>query len=376
MARRIKKRFEYPLCFFVPAYNEESSLPNIEQNIEKALNVFPNSRFYFSDNCSTDGTRSGLFKLRDKFGENRINLYMQKSNIGFSKNMLALERIPENSMVAVLGANDTLFTPGLIHLGSELEKLPDLDMVMCNWAYYKETTPGKKEPFWEGDVETPFEADTLDDFFSKHMFPPHGIMQYVCKREKLLKMRPYSEANFMSPQLGAFFDSFPCKFKAIGSPPLALVRHLEEEGWRSSANRILETHFSQAQETIIHLKRSHDSNRLSFYQFNRIGREFATIQVKLAFQLLRESWGAWQGGVLEKYRLSIKIIAGSYTMGRMHDFFGPTLFFVFLTKLILIHILSIILPHSGFTSVRALYQQMKLMIKNVTGFLKSFSPAK
>lgn len=159
-------------------------------------------------------------------------------------------------------------------------------------------------------------------------------------------------AGLLNPQLGGFVDAFPCGFLAVGNPPLALVRFLEKDGWRSSAGSILRSHLNQAIEMVDHLSRAVTERRLSGATFTRIGRVFTIMPIVLMFDLFRGSWGAWTEGFLDRIRLVFSVCSECFRLAVEFSLFGFFEFFFLLCKKALNFIAWKILPVSFYSALR------------------------
>ena len=172
-----------------------------------------------------------------------------------------------------------------------MQKDSDTDLFICNWAYYDKSEEGERRIFYTGDVTKPYVANSLDEFFLLHGYSPNGIMQWVARRELLSTFPQYR--NFGNPHVGVFFNAFPCRVSGIGDPPLCLVRHLEQRGWRSSADRIMQEHIWLCREMLHALDQAWLGHKLSSKTYKQWYIRLRRIPKLILRDLECGNWGVW-----------------------------------------------------------------------------------
>lgn len=268
-----------PLAVYIPVFNALSNLRNIKRNILVLKKHFTEVKIYFSDNASTDGTTRFLKRIEKMYPSN-IKIFVNTENVGFSKNFQNICLIEESGLVMLLGDNDFLLEAGVKQLKKILEENPELEFVMCNWAYFQKFEEIKSIST-SIDVVRPFHARTLAGFLRRHRYPPVGIMQYVATKEILKKINAYS--YLASPQVGAFFDAFPCNFYAPSGFALAAVRLRENDGWRSSFSSFVQTHLKTLSEIFALLEYHKIYRSLSRYLVIKIKIHYINNYIRLPF---------------------------------------------------------------------------------------------
>jgi hypothetical protein len=275
--------------FFVPVFNEQRSVKTILHNIRIASESTFHSRFFISDNASTDCTLESLLLIKNLYPE-IVFLHKNKTNVGFAKNLLNVELLPANSLVTLLGANDYLCADGLRHLQRAIVANPNTELFVTNWAYFEQKACGARLRVYTGDVQKPFKAYSLDEYYTNMPYAPNGIMQFTASRETLLNIRPYSEQEFKNPQLGFFMDSFPCAALAVGSPPLVEVKHIERGGWRECKDTVVLAHKQVSDEMVLLTRKAYKEGRLS----RETATKIITTYCKVAIGSLFLDWGCWR----------------------------------------------------------------------------------
>lgn len=285
---------------FIPVFNEESNLPIIASNIQKALEALGDVKFLISDNDSTDNTLHGLEQLRDQY-PHVVAIHRQVKNVGFSRNMLAVELLPDDRKIILLGANDILHPPGLKKLAEVVNGDPTIELLICNWAYIEVDDDGTVNELQPGDVRNFFAVDRLDEYLVRQPFLPNGIMQWVASKRILLGMAAHVDT--MSPHLGAFMDAFPCRCVAMPEPPLALVKLVEDRGWRSSFESIINTHLQYVELVSRLLRDALDRKNISHATYTWVG----TRHLRVLWRLPLSSWGKTRGSLRARLAWQFRI---------------------------------------------------------------------
>ncbi len=285
----------------MPVYNEIASIHIIRRNIRLARKQCPRSLFFISDNNSDDGTSEQLSLLEEE-NNGFLIVFKQQHNLGFSRNLLTLQKLPDNAMITMIGANDYLSPRGLKYLATQLSRNPDAKLFITNWSYYTDASHPIASVFYTGDVKTPFQTSCLEEFFRKHRYAPNGIMQYTCTKDTLLAMRDYVLRGDANPQLGVFFEAFPCKAVVLADPPLTFVKHAEDLGWRSSRQSIVSTHFTLYQEVVAHLDKARSRGSISKHTHKVVSKLYLNAVVRTMYV----DWADWTGGPTEKKKFIVE----------------------------------------------------------------------
>jgi glycosyltransferase involved in cell wall biosynthesis len=277
---------------FVPVYNEIDSIGKIEENIRRAVKVFSDVCFYYFDNASDDGTFEVLLQLQQKY-QAHVRVNRNPENIGFQKNLSNIAKLPKDRMILILGANDKLYTRGLRKLHSILCQ-DDFDLIVCNCGYVSGGNKLKLLPTDAEDFIPPFAAYSLDEYFKKRGTIPNGIMQFVLHPRHSHLFGNYD--TLMSPQVGVFFHFFPGKVYYFSDPPIVLVNKIEQTGWRSTAEGILETHLVLAKDVIelawkVCKRRQMTMRTFLYIRFCYTHAVFFLIYKAI---LVKDFWGSWQ----------------------------------------------------------------------------------
>jgi hypothetical protein len=296
------------IAFFIPIYNEITSKEIISENINKIFKVFINSRIYFSDNCSEDGTWEFIQTIKEANSAS-IHLTRKSENIGFSRNLLSINEIQEDDecYIMICGGNDILLEDGLRNLKETLQKRRPC-LVMANWSYHAECD-GKTKIISTHDVTNSFETNKLNTFFEKEGCVPVGICQYTAKKKIFKSMHKWE--NLTSPQIGVFIDAFPCNFIAIGNPPTHSAKYIEKSGWRRNAELIFNTQVGVVEEIIEVLKYAYANNKISKCIYIATCTRYVNYLPKLLYNMYSGSWGQWkEGGQLNvlHYARVLKVI--------------------------------------------------------------------
>lgn len=279
------------LNVFIPVYNEIGSADKIEANVRRILKVFSDANFYFYDNASMDGTAYFLLELRNKYPD-RITLVSNSENIGFQKNLAKIAELPTDRMILILGANDQVYTPGLRKLQDMISK-GGFDLIVCNTCYVTGGARTRLMANEEEKVKIPFATTSIDEYFSKHGVIPNGIMQYVIHPRHCNLFGKYD--FWMSPQVAVFFDVFPGKVCYLPPPPVALVNRIENSGWRSSKEGIIETHMILARDIVSKSCELLVNRRISLRTFIHIRFFYTHAVMCLVYKsvFVRDYWGGW-----------------------------------------------------------------------------------
>jgi|GEM_PF-2505191 len=284
-------------CTYILVFNEISHVSIIELNIKKIIRFFPQSEIYISDNKSTDGTWELLKRLPSVYP--RVKIFQNSQNFGFSGNFDNLKMVENDSYILLLGASDHLSTFGLRELKFQIENNSNIDFFIFNWTYISQL--GRTKIVKHGDIKTSTKGMTLDDFFKIHPYAPIGIMQYVAKKKILIKA--INNKHMLSPQLGAFFDSFPCNFMTISKMSLAYVQY--EEGWRSKVETIYLSHNLSIQDVLNCLLKAREEKRISLKIYRKIKRRYIRIPFSLIVnQIIGDKWGEQKESFQERLRLN------------------------------------------------------------------------
>lgn len=303
-------------CIFIPVFNEESNLPIIESNIRKAIEALGDVKVLISDNCSTDNTPAGLEQLREQY-PHVVAIHRQVENVGFSRNMLAAELLPDDRRIILLGANDIFHAPGLKKLAEVVRSDPMVDLLIFNWAYVDVAEEGTIKELGPGDVKQCCVVDRLDDYFVHQPFLPNGIMQWVASKRILLGMAAHVDT--ISPHLGAFMDAFPCRCVTVPDPPLAFVKLVEDRGWRSSWASIITTHLQYVELVSRLLSDALHRSRISRETYERVGRQ----HLEVLWALPQCRWGKAQSGRRERMWCQVRIFGHLVDLNARYRFENP-----------------------------------------------------
>lgn len=301
---------------FIPVFNEESSLPIITSNIRKAIEALGDVKFLISDNDSTDNTLAGLEQLRDQY-PHVVGIHRQVENVGFSRNMLAVELLPDDRKIILLGANDILHPPGLRKLAEVVKGDPTVELLICNWAYIEVEDDGAVNELAWGDVKECFAVNQLEEYLVRQPFLPNGIMQWVASKRILLGMAAHVDT--MSPHLGAFMDAFPCRCVTVPDPPLALLKLVEDHGWRSSRASIINTHLQYVELVSRLLRDALGRGRISHATYKRVG----TMHLWVLWRLAWSRWGATQNSLREEISWWKRILRQLIDLNWRYRFANP-----------------------------------------------------
>ncbi len=286
--------------FFIPIYNEVHSLPIIEHNIITARYITNQIHFLISDNCSVDGTYEELLALNARYPQ-LTTIHRNQRNLGFGLNLANVRVLNPACLISILGANDYLCPRGFRHLRDAVDRNPDVDLFISNWAYTKTTLRGRRKRIYKGDIRRPFLASSLEEYFRHMKYVPNGIMQFTARRDVLLTFETYAKKHLKNPQLGVFIDAFPCNCMAIGNPPLCEVAHIESGGWRGCKDTVVKAHEQIADEILDLLKTAHSQDRITRETMQRISDIYCQIPVQALFS----SWGIWKAPAHKRRYLKI-----------------------------------------------------------------------
>jgi hypothetical protein len=230
-------------------------------------------------------------------------LFFKAAKGGFAMNLLAIELIPDGTLITLLGASDYIFCRGLKHLEFCIAKYNNTALFISNWSYYKDTNCPIKSRFYTGDVGRTFCVNSITSYLRRHTFAPNGIMQYTGTKETLLALKRHVDA-LSNPQLGIFFDVFPQHVVACAGAPLTLVKHVEATGWRSSKEKVILTHMLLACEMrslLCAALKKQDLKRTLY-------RKCLFAYLKTPLYLLSAGWGEWQSDRKRREDFTLELI--------------------------------------------------------------------
>ena len=275
---------------FIPTFNEEDNIANIQNNIGKLCRVFPCGSIYIYDNCSTDKTYALLDGLKVAKGWT-ISLFRNEENVGFSGNICNVLNIPAtpDEFILTLSANDKLIIGGLYKVRDTIHSDLDIDLIVCNWIY---RIGGAVPEFMKGDVARTAIFTSLDDYLTVQKYLPNGINQWIFKKKIYRSIADHRHCS--CPQLGVFFDAFPCNVYTLSSPTHE-VRYIDKSGWRSSAKRIIETHVDMHNEIISHLNRAYDRGKITKNTLHEYSHLVSLIPSQIVKHVNKYKWGTWDG---------------------------------------------------------------------------------
>jgi len=290
----MKKQIKIAFC--IPLFNEEKKIHIIKRNIELIAQILPEFHIFFNDNHSTDKTYDKLLLIQKKWPE-RIFIYRQQSNIGFSKNLshfgAASNYIKERSRAEyfqLLGADDVITKKGLLHLKKQIETSEAANLIISNWIYTIKR--GKRiKVLGDFDISVRKTCLTLETFFSRKFYIPGGIMQYCIHRSKLKELKNYEKE--ISPHVGVFFDCFPGRVICAGPPGLCRVRKNQGSGWRSTSLGVVDTHVMCFKMYIRFLKKAFKDKKVFKTTYKRLLKEYTRLSWLIFKECHEGKWGKW-----------------------------------------------------------------------------------
>ncbi|MGB9911210.1 MAG: glycosyltransferase [Microgenomates group bacterium] len=134
-----KKKFNLKFSILMPVYNGEKVIsPTLKSILSQS---FDNFELIISNDCSTDNTIKVIKEFQKK--DRRIKLFLNKKNLGYSKNLEKLRKKAKGDIIYLMGQDDILAKDALLKTYQAFQISEEIGAVTRPyfWFYEKPEKP-------------------------------------------------------------------------------------------------------------------------------------------------------------------------------------------------------------------------------------------